>query len=80
MSVSGFAFLDAEMVVVNVIGGELDEKQLAQFERDYAALFGAEFSVPVLENVAVWIGGKYDPETGEFSPPAEGVNNDTLPG
>ena len=67
--VSGYAFINADLVVVNAIGGDLDETQLTQFQRDYAALFGAEFSVPVLDDVTVWIGGCYDPETGEFFPP-----------
>ena len=69
MSVSGYAFVNAGMVVVNAIGGELDQKQLAQFQRDYAALFGAEFSVPVYEGTTVWVGGRYNPDTGELSPP-----------
>lgn len=68
-SVSGYAFVDAEMIVVQAIGGDLDERQLAQFERDYKVLFGAEFYVPVLEGVTVWIGGRYNPDKGEFSPP-----------
>lgn len=69
MSPKGFAFVDAEMIVVNAIGGELDERQLIQFESDYRALFGAEFSVPVFEGQTVWVGGRYNPDTGEFSPP-----------
>lgn len=69
MSVSGYAFVNAEMVVVNAIGGELSEKQLDQFAHDYAILFGAEFSVPVFEGQTVWVGGRYNPDTGEFSPP-----------
>jgi len=69
MLVSGYAFVNADLVVVNAIGGELNEKQLTQFERDYAALFGAESSVPVYEGTTVWVGGRYNPDTGEFSPP-----------
>lgn len=69
MSVSGYAFVNAQMVVVNAIGGELNEKQLDQFAHDYAILFGAEFSVPVYEGTTVWVGGRYNPDTGEFSPP-----------
>ena len=68
---SGYAFVNAEMVVVNAIGGELNEQQLTQFARDYAILFGAEFSVAVPEGTTVWIGGCYNPDTGEFSPPIE---------
>jgi hypothetical protein len=67
--VSGYAFVNAEMIVVQAIGGELDERQLAQFEHDYGILFGAEFYVPVLEDVTVWIGGRYNPENGAFAPP-----------
>jgi len=66
---SGYAFVNAEMVVVNAIGGELNEQQLTQFARDYRVLFGAEFSVPVFDGTTVWMGGRYNPETGEFSPP-----------
>jgi len=69
MSPNGFAFVNAEMIVVNAIGGDLDEKQLNQFAHDYAILFGAEFSVPVFEGRTVWVGGRYNPDTGEFSPP-----------
>ena len=67
--VSGYAFLDANLVVVQAIGGALTPTQLAQFERDYRVLFGAESSVAVLEGVTVWMGGRYNPETGEFSEP-----------
>jgi len=69
MSIAGFAFVNADMVVVNAIGGDLNPAQLTQFERDYGALFDAEFSIPVEEGVSVWVGGAYDPETGIFSPP-----------
>ena len=69
MSANGYAFVNADLVVVNAIGGELDEKQLTQFERDYGVIFDAEFSVPVYEGTTVWVGGRYNPDTGEFSPP-----------
>lgn len=65
----GFAFVNAEMVVVNAIGGNLTPQQLDRFERDYAILFGAEFSVPVFSGTTVWVGGRYNPDTGEFSAP-----------
>jgi len=71
MSPNGYAFVNAAMVVVNAIGGDLNDQQLAQFERDYGVLFGAEFSVPVYEGTTVWVGGHYNPDTGEFSPPVE---------
>ena len=60
-------------------GGDLDEKQLAAFERDYAILFGAEFYVPVLEDVTVWIGGRYNPETGAFAPPDPQPTEEIVP-
>lgn len=69
MSPNGYAFVNAEMVVVNAIGGDLTPSQLVKFERDYAILFGAEFSVPVYEGTTVWVGGRYNPDTGEFSEP-----------
>lgn len=69
MSPNGYAFVNASLVVVQAIGGELTDGQLAVFERDYGALFGAEFSVPVFDDTAVWVGGTYNPETGEFAPP-----------
>ena len=67
----GYAFVNADMVVVNAIGGSLTDAQLIRFERDYAVLFGAEFSVPVYAGTTAWIGGVYNPETGEFSQPVE---------
>ena len=67
MSVSGYAFLNAESVVVNAIGGELNDKQQAQFLRDYAILFGATQIVAVDDDTSVWIGGSYT--DGTFSPP-----------
>lgn len=57
------------MVVVNFIVGDLTPEQLAQFERDYSVLFGAEFSIPVFSGTTVWVGGRYNPDTGEFTPP-----------
>lgn len=69
--ITGYAFVNADMVVVNAIGGELTSDVLAAFERDYAALYGAKFSVPVMEGVTVWVNGTYNQETGEFSPPSE---------
>lgn len=73
MSPNGYAFVNADLVVVNAIGGELNDDQLAQFEHDYRILFGAEFSVPVFEGTIVWVGGRYNPDNGEFSPPTEEI-------
>jgi len=69
MLLSGYAFVNADMVIVNAIGGELTPSQLEMFERDYRVLFGAEFSVPVFDGTTIWIGGRYNPDTGEFTPP-----------
>lgn len=69
--IRGFAFVNAETVVVQAISGDLNAAQLATFEHDYAILFGAEFSVPVVDDAIVWIGGSYDPATGTFSPPPQ---------
>lgn len=66
---SGYAFVNAEMVVVNAIGGELNAMQLERFERDYAILFDAKLSVPVYDGTVVFIGGRYNPDTGEFTQP-----------
>lgn len=64
-----YAFINAERVVVQVIAGELDEIQRAQFLRDYSALFGATEIVAVESGVVVWIGGSYDSDSGTFTPP-----------
>ena len=64
-----YAFINAERIVVQVIAGELDETQRAQFLRDYSALFGAEEIVAVESGVVVWIGGSYDSDSGTFTPP-----------
>ena len=69
MSVKGFAFVNCDMTVIQAVSGDLNAAQLAQLEHDYAGLFGAEFSIPVGEDVTVWIDGTYDPDTGIFSPP-----------
>lgn len=66
---SRFAFINAEGIVAQIIIGELDEIQRAQFLRDYFALFGAREIVSVEPEVAVWIGGSYDASSGAFSPP-----------
>lgn len=71
MSPSGYAFINAEMIVVNAIGGSLTPEQLEMFERDYRVLFGAEFSIPVFEGTVVWVGGRYNQETGEFIKPID---------
>lgn len=66
-----YAFVDAEMVVVQIIVGALSESQLARFEADYRVLFRAELSVPVYDDTPVYLGGSYDPQSGTFSPPPE---------
>jgi len=71
-----YAFLNSDALVVQVIVGELDEQQQAQFLRDYAILFGATQIVAVDGDTAVWIGGTYT--DGTFIPPAE-VPSDSIP-
>lgn len=59
MSLSQYAFINADGIVVNAIVGALDQTQQALFLHDYAILFGATQIVAVDSNVAVWIGGSY---------------------
>lgn len=68
-SPKGFAFVNAEMIVVNAIGGNLTPQQVARFEADYRVIFGAEFAIPVYDDTPIYIGGSYDPDSGTFSPP-----------
>lgn len=83
-----YAFINDAGVVVQLICGKLTESQLNLFLRDYRGLFGATSFVEVDDTVLVWIGGTYDPESGEFSPPpspepepeiVEGTTNDDAP-
>jgi hypothetical protein len=75
---SGYAFLNADSIVVNVISGTLNEQQQAQFLRDYAILFGATQIVEVETDTAVWIGGSYT--DGTFNePPAPEPLPEPLP-
>jgi hypothetical protein len=62
-------FLNADLIVVNVIAGVLTEEARALFLRDYRIIFGAEECVMVDDSVPVWIGGSYDSTSGVFSPP-----------
>jgi len=64
-----YAFVDCEMRVVQIIVGALNDAQLAQFEKDYRVIFGAEFWIPVYEDIPIYIGGSYDPDSGAFTPP-----------
>lgn len=66
---SRHAFMNAERVVVQVIVGELDESQRAQFLRDYFALFGATEIVAVESGVVASIGDSYNSDSGIFTPP-----------
>jgi hypothetical protein len=84
MSVSGYAFINADGIVVQAIGGELDVVQQAQFLRDYSVLFGATAIIEVEQGTSVWIGGAYT--DGQFqSPPQpepeviEGASEELLP-
>jgi len=84
MSVSGYAFINADGIVVQAIGGELDVVQQAQFLRDYSVLFGATAIIEVEGGTSVWIGGTYT--DGQFQPPPqpepeviEGTSEELLP-
>jgi len=61
-----YAFINADGIVVQVIVGDLDERQQAQFLNDYRAIFGATQVIPVEADAAVWIGGSYT--DGAFKP------------
>jgi hypothetical protein len=67
MSVSGYAFINDDGIVVQAIGGELDVVQQAQFLRDYSVIFGATQMIEVQDGTSVWIGGSYT--DGVFAPP-----------
>ena len=64
-----FAFINADGVVVQLIVGDLNEDERAQFLRDYSVLFAAKEIVAVGADVSVWIGGSYDSDSGAFAPP-----------
>lgn len=66
-----YAFLNAENIVVQLISGWLNERQQAQFLRDYAVLFGAVAVIEVDESTRIWIGGTYNPTDNTFAPPLE---------
>ena len=66
-----YAFISPESEVRQVIAGALYPEQLAQFERDYAVIFGTTSVVEIGDDaISVWIGGTYTPEAG-FTPPPE---------
>jgi len=74
----GYAFINADGVVVNVIIGTLSEIEQQRFLRDYHALFGAESVVAVDADTAAWIGGSYS--DGVFTaPPAPEPLPEPLP-
>ena len=65
-----YAFIDRDNLVAQVIVGSLNRTQLAQFERDYAAIFGATKAIEIADDaVPVWIGGTYTLEEGFLPPP-----------
>jgi hypothetical protein len=73
-----FVFINSDGIVVQVIIGELNEQQQAQFLRDYAILFGATQIVAVDAETSVWIGGSYT--DGTFTePPAPEPLPEPLP-
>ena len=64
-----YAFISPENEVRQVIAGALYPEQLAQFERDYAVIFGTTSVVKIGDDaIPVWIGGTYTSEAG-FTPP-----------
>lgn len=62
-----YAFINADGIVVQVIVGNLNAQQRAQFLSDYSVLFGATQIIELEETTPVWIGGTYT--GGEFVPP-----------
>ena len=68
---SGYAFINADGIVVQVIVGNLDAQQQAQFLSDYTVLFGAAQIVAVDAETSVWIGGSYT--DGTFTAPPEPI-------
>lgn len=62
-----YAFVNADGIVVQTIGGWLSEIEQARFLRDYGVLFGAEQIIEVDDATTVWIGGSYT--DGVFTPP-----------
>ena len=63
----GYAFINADGIVVNIIAGTLSESQQAQFLADYRVLYGATQIIAVDESTQAWIGGSYT--DGVFTPP-----------
>lgn len=54
-----YVFLNADGIVLQVIVGELNAQQQAQFLNDYSVLFGATEILAVDEQTSVWVGGTY---------------------
>lgn len=77
MSPKRYAFVNADGIVVNVIDGELNTAQQAQFLSDYGILFGAVAIVEVEADTAIWIGGSYT--DGVFNEPAPEPLPEPLP-
>ena len=69
MSVKQYAVVDQYSVVVNLIVGDLSEAQAASILSVETMIRGAVDMVLVEDGQVVWIGGTYDPESGEYSPP-----------
>ena len=64
-----YAFINADGIVVQVIVGNLNAQQQAQFLSDYSVIFGATQIVAVGDDTSVWIGGSYT--DGTFTAPPE---------
>ena len=54
-----YVFLNADGIVLQVIVGELNAQQQAQFLNDYSVLFGATQILAVDGETSVWVGGTY---------------------
>ena len=73
-----YAFINPDSIVVQVIVGNLNAQQQAQFLSDYSVLFGATQIVAVDAETSVWIGGSYT--AGTFTePPAPEPLPEPLP-
>lgn len=62
-------FLNSENIIVQMISGLLDDQSKKAFLRDYGMIYHAVSILEVDDSTRVWIGGTYDPSSGEFLPP-----------
>ena len=74
-----YAFINADGIVVQVIVGDLNAQQQAQFLGDYSVIFGATQIFAVDADTAVWIGGSYTDGTFTAPPEPEVITTPTEP-